>query len=78
MDQEPDKRRRLQRRTGRCCALLAFLALLPAGCTTSRAQIERALGGVAVAPVIREQTVEEGYRIACPDVVEITVVGHRT
>jgi protein involved in polysaccharide export with SLBB domain len=51
------------------------MALFPIACATRREQIAQALGNDTPAPVIREQTVEESYRVACPDVVEVKVDG---
>ncbi|MCE9532500.1 MAG: polysaccharide biosynthesis/export family protein [Planctomycetes bacterium] len=60
----------------RCCApILAFFAILEQGCTTTRTQIKQAIGGTAPPPVVREQTVEQTYRIGCPDIVEIVIEG---
>jgi protein involved in polysaccharide export with SLBB domain len=64
------RRRFLRPRPG--CALLVLLAA--AGCVTPRrAQVADALGHGATAPVNREETVAQSYRIACPDVVELAV-----
>ncbi len=55
--------------------ILFIIALFPIACATKREQIAQALGNSAPAPVIREQTVEEAYRIACPDIIELNVEG---
>jgi protein involved in polysaccharide export with SLBB domain len=75
MDPKHDDRRRRYRRARSSCALLIGLTFASSGCVTSRERIAEAMASKAPAPVLREQTVEEGYRIACPDVVEITLDG---
>jgi protein involved in polysaccharide export with SLBB domain len=61
---------------GRNCAPILFIiALFPIACASKREQIAQSLGNSTPAPVIREQTVEESYRVACPDVIEVKVAG---
>jgi protein involved in polysaccharide export with SLBB domain len=62
-------------RISRCAP--AILAVLLSGCvsTSRRDEVAKALGSGARAPAAREVTVEESYRLACPDVVEIAVAG---
>ena len=76
MDQKHSDHWRPCERRGAHCALVAVLAcLLAGGCTTPHKRVSQALGSDAIAPVDREETVAESYRIACPDVVEITIDG---
>ncbi len=55
------------------CALM--LASLAGGCASKRDQVAQALGSDVRAPVIRDVSVEEAYRLAYPDAVEIHVEG---
>lgn len=59
------------------CALVGMAFLVMSGCATApkREDVAKALGVGAAAPANREETVADSYRLACPDVVEITVAG---
>src|SRR6266545_4174679 len=57
----------------RYCALI--LLSLCGGCASKRDQIAQALGSGVRAPAIREVSVEDSYRLAYPDTVEIAVAG---
>lgn len=76
MPHETNESRACYRHTGGKCALAALvLAAATSGCHSTRTQVAQALGTNSPAPVIREQTVEESYRIGCPDIVDISVEG---
>lgn len=62
---------RLPKRTGRGWCALALAVL--AGCQTSRAHIAEALLNSKPATPPQEVVVEDTYRIACPDVLEVKV-----
>ena len=59
--------------SSRGCALILGILMLLSGCTSTRTLIKQAIGGVQPPAVIRDQTVEDGYRLGCPDVVEIAI-----
>ena len=56
------------------CTAMTML-VMSGGCTTVHKQVAQALGSGKAAPVVRETTVEESYKIACPDIVEIKIAG---
>ena len=76
MDQkQSDLLSRYERRGSRCALLVVLACLFAGGCTSTRKQVSQALGGNVHAPVTREETVEQSYRIGCPDIVEIAIDG---